>query len=113
MRKLIPLMIPAALVVAAFPAQAGGRMMLSDFMAQCTGNTSYCDGVNGAYIQNAEHVRSICLPKSISQEQAQKDMMAWLRKEADKGKTISLDNAQWDAINALWPCGADDGSNKV
>jgi hypothetical protein len=113
MRKPIPLMLPAAaLAVAVFPAHAA-RLTLSDFMAQCTANPSYCETANGNYIQNAARARSICLPKSVSQDQAQKDMMAWLRKEADKSKSVSLDTAQWDAINALWPCGADDGNNKV
>lgn len=117
MRKQFAVLVPAAAAVAALvmaiPAHGtGARMMLSDFMQQCLVYPGYCEGINGSYITNAENAKSICVPKSMSHEQAVKDMMSWMKKQADKGKSISLDNAQWDAVNALFPCGGEE-NNKV
>jgi transcriptional regulator GlxA family with amidase domain len=117
MRKRIAVLVPAAAVLAALasavPAHGvAGRVMLSDFMAHCAADPSYCETATGAYIDNAQHVRAICVPKSVSQADAVRAMLAWLRKAADKGRVMSLDDAQWDAVNALWPCGGDE-NNKV
>ncbi|HEY0283634.1 MAG TPA: hypothetical protein VGC27_13560, partial [Rhizomicrobium sp.] len=59
------------------------------------------------YLRAARDQGFVCLPQDLSLEAATTQEIKWLRKNGatdDKLNQSSVEDAQWTAINALWPC---------
>jgi hypothetical protein len=108
MRNSLSVFAALAALVAAGSATAAPQT-LSEFMDKCSSNAQTCQLSVGDYIASASQNNFICLPKDVSHDAAIGNMLSWLRKANEKPDkaNASAEDAQWDAVNALWPCHKD------
>ena len=103
------LLVFAAALVAASAANAAAPT-LSELVDRCRGNAQSCQADIGDYITSASQNHLICMPKDVSHNGAIDDMLDWLRQANSEKPAMangSADDAEWDAVNALWPCHKD------
>jgi hypothetical protein len=109
MRKTIfALTVAAAAIVAvAGDVRAADTRTLSEFLASCSAKYRECRGLLGDYIEAASTQELICLPKDLSTEDAVDRELDWLRHTGasdDKLFRGNVEDAEWAAASALWPC---------
>ena len=106
MRNSLPVFAALAALVAAGSAFAAPQT-LSEFLDTCTGSAPACRASLGDYIASASQNQLICKPDDVSQDRAVGDVLDWLRQAGNEKPAVakgSVDDAEWDAVNALWPC---------
>ena len=93
-------------------AAATDTRTLAQFILVCNSSPHICHTNITDYLRAAKDQGFICLPEDLSLREAAYQELGWLRKEGaadDKLNQGSAEDAQWIAINKLWPCKKDDG----
>ena len=92
-------------------AAATDMRTLSEFLMACGRNERICRVNLEDYLRAARDQGFVCLPEDLSLERAVGQELAWLRKQKAADEALAkgfAEDAQWTAINALWPCKKDD-----
>jgi hypothetical protein len=92
-------------------AAATDTRTLSEFLMACGRNARICQGNLEDYLRAARDQGFVCLPEDLSLERAVREELAWLRKQNTADEALAkgfAEDAQWTAVNALWPCKKDD-----
>ena len=104
--------ILAFAAIAAFAASTGAgatdTRTLSEFLLSCGSSSRICHINVEDYLQAARDQGLICPPPDLSVRDAASEELNWLRENvvADKAlQNSNVEDAQWAAVNALWPCG--------
>ena len=93
-------------------ATAEDTRTLSQFLLVCSSSPRTCQANLEDYLRASKDQGFICPPEDMSLSEAAYQELSWLRKEGaadDKLNQGSAEDAQWTAINKLWPCKKDDG----
>jgi len=104
--KLI-LAATAAFAAVAIGASAEDTRTLSQFILVCNTSARSCHANLEDYLRAANDQGFICLPEGLSVEEAGSQELSWLRKEGGSDDALNqgtAEDAQWVAINKLWPC---------
>jgi hypothetical protein len=92
-------------------AAATDMRTLSEFLMACGRDARICHGNLEDYLRAARDQGFVCLPADLSLEKAGREELTWLRKQNAADEALSkgfAEDAQWAAINALWPCKKDE-----
>jgi hypothetical protein len=92
-------------------AAATDMRTLSQFILVCNTSSRSCHGNLEDYLRAARDQGFVCPPQDLSLEQGASQELSWLRMHHDSDPTLNngnVEDAQWTAINALWPCKKDD-----
>ncbi len=111
MKRIILAVTAAAALICAGRAGATDTRTLSQFLLICARTPDACNVNLKDYLRAAKDQGFICLPEDLSLEEAASQELSWLRKEGDSNDAFNqgtAEDAQWTAINALWPCKKDD-----
>jgi len=112
MKKIVLAVAAAATLMCPGGAMATDTRTLSEFLMACGRNARICNGNLEDYLRAANDQGFICLPEGLSVEDAASQELSWLRTHHDSDATLNsgnVEDAQWTAVNALWPCKKDDG----
>ncbi|MDE1984991.1 MAG: hypothetical protein KGL29_14535 [Alphaproteobacteria bacterium] len=96
-----------ALLMSAGAAAGQGRQTLSKFLESCNGSAQNCTMMTYNVIQAGKSSRYICVPRSITLEDAAAKQLDWLKQEVRDNPRFGnedLEEAQWTAADKLWPC---------
>ena len=88
-------------------AAAEDTRTLSQFLLVCNSSPRTCQANLEDYLRASKDQGFICLPEDLSLRDAAYQELSWLQKEGgadDKLNQGSAEDAQWTAINKLWPC---------
>ncbi len=100
------LAIAAVAALIATPA-AATRQSVAQYLDNCKSDERDCTMIAYNLILAGQNARYLCLPKSVSLDDAATQQVAWLRQHVvDHPRFASedLEDAQWTAAEALWPC---------
>jgi hypothetical protein len=92
-------------------AAATDMRTLSEFIMACGRDARVCQGNLEDYLRASRDQGFICLPADLSLEKAARQELTWLRRQNAADEALSkgfAEDAQWSAINALWPCKKDE-----
>lgn len=92
-------------------AAATDTRTLSEFLMACGRDARICHGNLEDYLRAARDQGFVCLPADLSLEKAVREELSWLRERKDADQALAngfAEDAQWTAVNALWPCKKDD-----
>ena len=107
MKKFILAAAAASALIGAGGASATDTRTLADFLLLCNNSPRGCHANLEDYLQAAKDQGFVCLPQDLSLDDAVRAELSWLQKQGaadDKLNQGSAEDAQWTAINALWPC---------
>lgn len=106
--KLIVAAIAAfAAVLIGSGASATDTRTLSQFILVCRSSPRICSTNLEDYLRAAKDQGFVCLPEDLSVEEAARQELSWLRKDGAADDALNqgtAEDAQWTAINTLWPC---------
>jgi hypothetical protein len=107
MRNSLAVFAVLAALLAHGTASAAAPQTLSQFLDKCNGQT--CQNSVGDYITNASQNGFICVPKDVSHDAAITAVLSWLHTANEKpdAANAAAEDAQWDAVNALYACHKD------
>ena len=107
MKKIVLAAAVAAALVGTNGAAATDMRTLSEFIMACGRDARVCHGNLEDYLRAARDQGFVCLPADLSLEKAVDQELSWLRRQNAADEALSkgfAEDAQWAAINALWPC---------
>ncbi len=107
MKKIILAAAAAAALIATDGAMATDTRTLSEFLMACGRDSRTCRLNLEDYLRAARDQGFVCLPQDLSLERAVGQELSWLRKQREADAALNngnVEDAQWTAINALWPC---------
>jgi hypothetical protein len=107
MKHVLAAMATFAAVLIGSGAGAEDTRTLAQFILVCGNSPRICHANLQDYLRAAKDQGFICLPEDLSLEEAASQELSWLRKEGaadDKVNQGTAEDAQWTAINTLWPC---------
>jgi hypothetical protein len=88
-------------------AAATDTRTLSQFILVCNSSPRGCHTNLTDYLRAAKDQGFVCLPEDLSVEEAASQELSWLRKDGASDDVLNqgtAEDAQWVAINKLWPC---------
>jgi nitroreductase len=103
----IVLAAAAAALLGTGGAGATDTRTLSEFLVVCRSSPRTCHANIEDYLLAARDQGFVCLPQDLSLKDAASEELSWLRNDgaADAAlKQGTAEDAQWTAINTLWPC---------
>jgi hypothetical protein len=92
-------------------AAAEDTRTLSQFILVCNSSPRTCIANLEDYLRASRDQGFVCLPEGLSLHEAAYQELSWLQKEGgadDKLNQGTAEDAQWLAINKLWPCKKDE-----
>jgi hypothetical protein len=107
MKKIV---LAVAAVLTVLPTDGAGATdtrTLAEFILLCHTSPRVCDANLEDYLRASRDQGFVCLPPDLSLKDAVRTELSWLQKNGaadDKLNQGSAEDAQWTAINALWPC---------
>ncbi len=107
MYKSILAIAAVAALLGTAGAVAGAGQSLSEYLNRCNSDPQTCTMVAYSLIENGSKVRYICVPKTVSLDDAAARQVAWLKERVQNNPRFGNENAtdaQWTAAEALWPC---------
>ena len=111
MKKIVLAAAVAAALIGTDGAAATDTRSLSEFLMACGRDARVCHGNLEDYLRAAKDQGFVCLPADLSLERAVREELTWLRKQNAADEALSkgfAEDAQWAAVNALWPCKKDE-----
>ena len=88
-------------------AAATDTRTLAQFILVCNSSPRSCHTNLTDYLRAAKDQGFVCLPEDLSVEEAASQELSWLRKDGASDDVLNqgtAEDAQWVAINKLWPC---------
>ena len=107
MKKIVLAAAAAAALICTDGAAATDTRSLSEFIMACGRDARVCHGNLEDYLRAANDQGFVCLPKDLPIEEAGRQELDWLRRQGAADQALNqgfAEDAQWEAINALWPC---------
>ena len=107
MKKIVLAAAAVAALICSNGAAATDTRSLGDFLMTCGRDARVCNGNLEDYLRAAKDQGFICLPEDLSLDEAASQELSWLRKEGGSDDALNrgtAEDAQWTAINTLWPC---------
>ena len=107
MKKIVFAAAAAASLIGTNDAAATDTRSLSEFLMACGRNERVCRLNLEDYVRAARDQGLICPPADLSLERAVNQELSWLRTQRDIDPALNdgnVEDAQWAAVNALWPC---------
>jgi hypothetical protein len=111
MKKIVLAAAAAAALICTDGAAATDTRSLSEFIMACGRDARVCHGNLEDYLRAAKDQGFVCLPADLSLDKAVNQELSWLRRQNAADEALSkgfAEDAQWAAINALWPCKKDE-----
>jgi hypothetical protein len=106
-KSIVAIAAVAALIGTAGPV-AGARQTVSEFLENCGSADKDCLSVTYNVILAGKSGGYICVPSTVSLDDAAAKQLAWLKQEAQSNPRFAkedLEEAQWAAAGELWSCG--------
>jgi hypothetical protein len=107
MKKIVLAAAAAATLTSTGGAMATDTRTLSEFLTACNRDPRACHLNLEDYLRAARDQGLVCPPQDLPLERGASQELSWLREHRDSDPTLKSGNAedaQWTAINALWPC---------
>ena len=107
MKRIILAFAAAAAFAGTTGACATDTRTISQFLSFCNQTRTACNLNLKDYLRASNDQGFICLPQDMSLDEAAYRELDWLRDKGADDKALqegNAEDAQWAAINALWPC---------
>ena len=107
MKKIVFAAAATAVLICTGGATATDTRTLSQFILVCNTSARSCHANLEDYLRAANDQGFICLPEDLSLDEAADQELGWLRRDGGADDALNqgtAEDAQWVAINKLWPC---------